>query len=285
MASSRTMAADLRALKDAKKRNEVVGTINRLPSGNNNWPREEIDIFITRIDTCNLFLLALRALQDNSKQQDPWSWYGIASIHGLPYAAWNNITQASAIPGQIPANPNDPVLMPGNNPNANTGYCSHNSVLFPSWHRPYMAMMEQAIYLKCAEIAETFPAGATRIRYREAATRFRLPYFDPLVARVLVDPGGGGETTWACGMPQILSTRRVMVDVPDWRKTYLKEIDNPLYSYNFEKVRVLFKPPKPRYAFDANPPMRFTELWEPLSDRRIQEAAQANIKLRTPCRS
>jgi hypothetical protein len=41
-------------------------------------------------------------------------------IHGRPYKGWDNV----------------------NGPNTDTGYCTHDSVLFPSWHRPYLALFE-----------------------------------------------------------------------------------------------------------------------------------------------
>lgn len=45
-------------------------------------------------------------------------------IHGLPKLPWNNIQAAQA--------END----------REVGYCIHGDVLFPSWHRPYLALLE-----------------------------------------------------------------------------------------------------------------------------------------------
>jgi hypothetical protein len=44
-------------------------------------------------------------------------------IHGRPYTAWDSVTG------------------PGGYTQA-TGYCTHNSILFPTWHRPYLALFE-----------------------------------------------------------------------------------------------------------------------------------------------
>ena len=38
--------------------------------------------------------------------------------------------------------PSDQGADPTGNVNPNSGYCSHSSVLFPTWHRAYLAMFE-----------------------------------------------------------------------------------------------------------------------------------------------
>lgn len=43
-------------------------------------------------------------------------------IHGVPFVPWNGV---QAVPGGSQA-----------------GYCTHASVLFPMWHRPYVALYE-----------------------------------------------------------------------------------------------------------------------------------------------
>lgn len=84
-------------------------------------PRLEIDEFALDTDVLNLFLLALIELQ-NKPYDDPWSWFQIAGIHGRPFAPWGNLAEAQQ--------------------SANVGYCAHSSVTFPTWHRPYVSMME-----------------------------------------------------------------------------------------------------------------------------------------------
>lgn len=44
----------------------------------------------------------------------------ILGIHGYPVAPWDGVV--------------------GNGPGI--GYCMHNSVLFPTWHRPYLALLD-----------------------------------------------------------------------------------------------------------------------------------------------
>lgn len=46
----------------------------------------------------------------------------LTGIHGRPYKAWDGV-------GIGP-------------PGSGGGYCPHGSNLFPTWHRPYLALME-----------------------------------------------------------------------------------------------------------------------------------------------
>lgn len=50
---------------------------------------------------------------------DPLSFVGIGSIHGLPAEAW-----AGATPPTPP------------------WYCAHGTEIFPTWHRPYVSLIE-----------------------------------------------------------------------------------------------------------------------------------------------
>lgn len=58
----------------------------------------------------------------DTPQDDPESFFQIGGIHGLPYVPWDGVGEAS----QAEA----------------SGYCTHGSVLFPTWHRPYVALYE-----------------------------------------------------------------------------------------------------------------------------------------------
>lgn len=69
----------------------------------------------------------------------------------------------------------------------NRGYCNHSSVLFPTWHRGYAAMIEQAIQAIMVEIADSFvdgmmpgevgPPGPESLKWQSvrAAKMFRQP--------------------------------------------------------------------------------------------------------------
>ena len=50
------------------------------------------------------------------------SYFQIAGIHGQPFVPWDEDRTKVAI--------------------KESGYCTHNSILFPTWHRPYMLLFE-----------------------------------------------------------------------------------------------------------------------------------------------
>jgi tyrosinase len=49
-------------------------------------------------------------------------------IHGRPYIPWDGV---QAVPG-----------------GSGTGYCTHSSVLFLTWHRPFLALFEVCMSLR-----------------------------------------------------------------------------------------------------------------------------------------
>jgi tyrosinase len=65
----------------------------------------------------------------------------------------------------------------GDNRNGWQGYCTHTSILFAPWHRPYVALFEQTLYGIIQNIASQFPDDS-RARYQQAAATFRIPYWD-----------------------------------------------------------------------------------------------------------
>lgn len=84
--------------------------------------RLEIRQLQQNADQWNLYLLALDSLQTQPAQTEMLSHYQIAGIHGRPYISWDGV-QATA-------------------GDQNSGYCTHSSILFPTWHRPYLALYE-----------------------------------------------------------------------------------------------------------------------------------------------
>lgn len=88
-------------------------------------------------DQWNLYLLGLEAFYKLDETTD-LSFYGIAGkphfmhtvtsllthpgIHGRPYREWGNAA--------------------GTNNSRWQGYCTHTSILFAPWHRPYVALFE-----------------------------------------------------------------------------------------------------------------------------------------------
>ncbi|KEZ46437.1 Tyrosinase [Scedosporium apiospermum] len=164
--------------------------------------REIRDLEANFPEQFSLFILAFKALQAKDKT-DPTSYYQIAGIHGMPYKVWNNARGLSNFDFG--------------------GYCTHSSILFLTWHRPYLALFEQALYAAAQGIAARYPENV-RSRYVEAAKQLRLPFFD-WAARVR-EP--------APSFPDSIAKSRIaIVDIDGRRKT----IENPLYSFNIGQVQ------------------------------------------------
>ncbi|KAH8662913.1 hypothetical protein BGZ60DRAFT_412262 [Tricladium varicosporioides] len=141
----------------------------------------------------SLYLQAMSAMQ-NSNENSQLSYFQIAGIHGQPYIPWNNVGTG-------------PVSSWG-------GYCTHTSVLFPSWHRPYLALFEQVLGTYIQNIAQQYPPEL-RQRYQAAADNFRIPYWD-----------------WASDsqVPPAITQPQIQVTTP----TGIQTITNPLYQYKFQ---------------------------------------------------
>lgn len=125
-------------------------------------------------------------------QKDPESYFQISGIHGRPYRAFDGV---------------------GSDGNFG-GYCTHSSVIFPTWHRPYVALYEQTLYKHVTAIANEYTDPGLKQRFQTAAAKFRVPYWD-----------------WALDstLPDIIARQaKVTVLTPQGQNT---EIPNPLYSY------------------------------------------------------
>ncbi|KAL2131576.1 hypothetical protein VTI74DRAFT_4873 [Chaetomium olivicolor] len=163
--------------------------------------RQEIRQLEQDQDLWTLYILALSMMQ-YTDQSSPTSYYAIAGIHGEPHHTWGGV---EPVPG-----------------NENTGYCTHSSVLFPTWHRPYLALYEQTLHGLAQMIAGFWPEKE-RQRYLDAARRFRIPYWDwaatpPSGQSVFPDSIGGNSF--------------VDVNGPNG----FQRIANPLYSYSFRPL-------------------------------------------------
>ncbi|GAM33797.1 hypothetical protein TCE0_013r00958 [Talaromyces pinophilus] len=140
----------------------------------------------------DLYIQALAQFQADD-QSDLVSYYEVAGIHGYPYRSWDGV-----------------------NGEFITGYCSHGSPIFPTWHRPYLALFEQRIWQYAQSIAASYPDDQ-RQAYVDAATTLRVPYWD-----------------WAVNpnMPESLEYQAIVINTPTGEQT----MDNPLYSYKFHPL-------------------------------------------------
>ena len=155
----------------------------------------------------DLYILALQKYSQTN-QSDPMSNYQVsgelaprpyhvlqftqAGIHGYPRAPWDGAVGNGSSPG----------------------YCTHSSILFPMWHRPYLLLYEQILWGHAQEIAAEYPPGE-RERYQKVALVLRIPYWD-----------------WAqknSEMPDIVSQDQVTINTPQGPQT----IPNPLNKYHF----------------------------------------------------
>ncbi|KJX92108.1 tyrosinase precursor like protein [Zymoseptoria brevis] len=145
-----------------------------------------------------LFILAMDQWKRQS-QGSSTSYFGISAIHGCPRQNYNGIGQCSSCAGT-------------------DGYCTHDSILFPAWHRAFTALFEQEFVKIAKNVANSFPASR-RKKYVDAANKIRFPFWD--WAR---HPASGMPA-----LPLMLSDSSVTVDTPNGRRT----IENPLVQYHF----------------------------------------------------
>lgn len=81
-----------------------------------------------------LFVLGLERFK-SLPVDDKLSYFQVAGIHGYPEQPWDGAPDPKPDP---PGNPDD--WPPGQQPFG--GYCHHNTIAFPTWHRPYMLLYE-----------------------------------------------------------------------------------------------------------------------------------------------
>ncbi|KAL1950435.1 hypothetical protein VTO73DRAFT_5559 [Trametes versicolor] len=165
--------------------------------------RLEISDFIKNEKMFSLYIQALQVMMD-TPQDDPESFFQIGAIHGLPYVPWDGVGEAS----QAEA----------------SGYCTHGSVLFPTWHRPYVVLYEQILQKHAIQIASKYVFEG--YSWRKAAADLRQPYWD--------------WATNAVPPPEVISMERVTIITSDGRRARVK---NPLLRYRFDPVDPSFAVP------------------------------------------
>jgi len=176
----------------------ITGVPKNWPVGQSPPSRLEITDLIKIEDQFSLFVQSLNKMQKTPSNLGT-SHYQIGGIHGFPFAPWEGS-------GSQPVN--------GAPTNFNwNGYCTHGSVLFPTWHRPYLALFEQVLSTTAHDIAKGYPDKA---RWTAAADKLRLPFWDWVLRPV--------------PPPEVLELKTVNILMPDGKKS---PVNNPLVSYNF----------------------------------------------------
>ncbi|KAK0480190.1 photo-regulated tyrosinase [Armillaria novae-zelandiae] len=159
--------------------------------------RLEINNLVKIQDQFSLYIQALDTMYSEQQSNDI-SFFGIGGIHGLPYVQWDGSGSTK------------PVSSWG-------GYCHHGSTLFPTWHRPYVALFEQVLQQHAIAIAEKYTVDQER--WKAAAANLRAPYWD-----------------WAANSvppAEVISLTTVNIIKPDGT---LGPVANPLLKYAFHPI-------------------------------------------------
>ncbi|KAK4117115.1 Di-copper centre-containing protein [Canariomyces notabilis] len=152
----------------------------------------------------SLFIWALKIFQE----RDPTgklSFFQIAGIHGYPYQPWDEEDYTAATGGM--------------------GYCTHDSLLFPCWHRPYA-------YASLREVISQVPESK-REQWKSAAGTWRFPYWDWAQKKTRPDKADPQKDTLVYDIPLI--AKKSQIQVIDYKKAdiaYVVTIDNPMYRFN-----------------------------------------------------
>ncbi|QIW98152.1 hypothetical protein AMS68_003670 [Peltaster fructicola] len=163
------------------------------------YPRLEIrQMYWNRPNQYTLLLLALQKFQSMS-ESDKLSYYQIAGIHGVPRVDWDGVGECSGC--------------------SSDGYCPHDSVLFPAWHRVYVALFEQQFLSIVNDIANSWTGDGADV-IRSAASQMRWPYWDWAAA-----PKPGYNN-----FPALMSMKYVSVTSDSGTQTII----NPLFRYSFQ---------------------------------------------------
>jgi tyrosinase len=217
---------------------ETSGVVN---NGSALGYRKEIHALQADEDAWNMYLLGLSRFMDVDGR-DPMSYYQLAAIHGQPYVAWDN---------NGPCDDCTPA-----------GYCTHQSTLFPTWHRAYLALFEQALVGNAIAVAQQYD-GADYDRYMEAAQNLRIPFWD--WAALPAD----GENPF----PQMFTDEQVFVNSPNGPMN----ISNPLIGYKFKRseehqfIGGDQTERKPTFTVDNRRQLR-SDLWTALSSNQVYNA-------------
>ncbi|CAE6413797.1 unnamed protein product, partial [Rhizoctonia solani] len=171
-------------------------------AGTDVQPRLEIRKLILQPKQFTLFVLSWNEIRKADYKPAAARYGEQAGIHGVPYKPWLG----------------DPKGQPQQGDDIFAGYCNHMSILFPTWHRPSLMLLEQSIWeaakIQAQKYAKEHPQEASE--WLEAAHKLRFPYWD------WTDPGKEFK------FPQIFQEPKVKLQVP---KGATEEHPNPLYTY------------------------------------------------------
>ncbi|KAK2778713.1 hypothetical protein CKAH01_11639 [Colletotrichum kahawae] len=198
-----------------------------------------------------LFVLALEKFK-NKPIQDKLSYFQIAGIHAAPYQPWDG----------APRGPDDKSGRP-------LGYCVHNGLNFPTWHRPYMLLFEQLIWENMNEVVTHWirehglPDEEAEGWYKEAEA-WRLPYWDWAAQQTYAED-------FAC--PEVLVQGPVRIYPPAAVKNRYPEgglYANPFWGFN--------NPVRYEDGEDQGDPRPFGDMPESLKEWNIPQTEERDDK-------
>jgi tyrosinase len=184
----------------------VTGASGGATAGATAPNRLEINDFVKQQDQFSLYVQALQFIYSGKSQSEIDSFFQIGGIHGLPYIPWDG-------------SGTKPVDTDGWE-----GYCTHGSVLFPTFHRPYVLLLEQAIQKAAINIAATYTVN--KDQYENAAKNLRQPYWD--WAQNPIPP------------PEVISLDEVTIINPSGQQVL---VPNPFRRYTFHPIDPSFPEP------------------------------------------
>nr|CAG8600510.1 4416_t:CDS:2 [Entrophospora candida] len=188
----------------------------------------------------DLFLQGFAAVQQRD-YEDPRSFYAVAGIHGLPFVPYD------LLPGEKEPSTD---WHKGENDRWG-GYCHHGDILFPTWHRPYVLLLEMLIYEAAKEIisddTKNYPPGEETNKYKDEVEKIRFPYWD-----------WASPSTLTQGIPSVIFDEYVYVDNPNNSKVRIR---NPLRAFTLPQdlgslvlVGDISNPTQRPYSPDATTP-------------------------------
>lgn len=184
------------------------------------YPRLEIrQMLNTKPNQWTLFILAMEAFHAQP-QSTATSYYQIAGIHGVPRQNWDGVGQCSTCSDA-------------------DGYCTHDSVLFPGWHRAYLALFEQQFMTVVNQIAASYPASQ-QAAMKGAASTMRFPYWN-----WAAKPPAGKPT-----QPIVVTQKQVTVNGPSGSRT----LNNPLYRHYFPDPSQMYYTPFNTWSYTLRYP-------------------------------
>ncbi|KAF8841782.1 Di-copper centre-containing protein [Paxillus ammoniavirescens] len=151
----------------------------------------------------------------------------IGGIHGRPYREWagDRRTHDEALADFSGVDKKDT----NPSPSRFGGYCNHAAITFPTWHRPYVMLIEQAIGDYAENVAqqiENSNSGEVGL-WVKASKELRFPYWD------WADPKVEKE-----GLPSLFYDDQLTVTATGHKTV---TVPNPLSFFNFPYIPEDFK--------------------------------------------